>query len=887
VAQDSLATLLDAIPERWQSLPAPASVPASGRPVDSILEAATAEQREASRLWMARLAAAAPAERPELIRTELRDRRPAEVDLWLPGLLVQSQQVESLDTASATLEAWLQWAEALGRKDVLLSAASFAVNILRIRKGASAVLPVLEPWLALPAAPGEAQGRAQLQSSLATILFRLGENGKALEAYRSARQLFLDAGSRLGEASAWRGEADALLLLGESAEALDAYRKARRIFLSVDSPNGQANTWKGEADVLVFQGRSRQALDAYRAARRLFEAGGSRLGGGGAWNGEADALALLGENQEALAAYRSARQLFLDAEAPLGQANTWKGEADALFLLGEPRQALDAYRAARQLYAEIGDRLGQGGALKGEADVLFLLDENQEALAAYRSARQLFEDAGNGLGQGNTWLGEARILRQAGEWRKAGEAAAAAMASYRGTGAVANQISALLLEAEVEDHAGDATAAAVSAGEAIRLHSRWRGIWVSDRDRTRQDAKIGRAYDILVPFRARQPGQEAEALRLAEEARSRALLDLLATGPTPGEPGEEAPEAPPLPPASIQALAQEAGPLLLYYAADREVWGFLVLPGAGGIVLRRIGLSWEELGPEIRALAHDLANPLYEPRSEARARRLWALLIAPFADRIPAGGPLVLVPHRSLHELPFEALLDPEGRRLFERWQVSVTPSASALALARRGHAAPSSGDSFLGFSAGRGLSLPAAEVAEISGFFGAARKETQHERYQDLATTARQVLIATRGVHTDGSETNTYLEIQNTVQVRDRHLTAAEIAAVPLQAELVTLAACDTSHGHAALLSDERLDLTRSFLIARAAAVLAARWKVPEDAATSRFLVDFYRAYRRGGPRGAGLRKDEALTEARRRSRGRGDPAQVWAGWVLVGDAR
>jgi CHAT domain-containing protein len=99
---------------------------------------------------------------------------------------------------------------------------------------------------------------------------------------------------------------------------------------------------------------------------------------------------------------------------------------------------------------------------------------------------------------------------------------------------------------------------------------------------------------------------------------------------------------------------------------------------------------------------------------------------------------------------------------------------------------------------------------------------------------------------------------------------------------ELVALAACDTSHG-AALLSDERLDLTRAFLIAGAASVLASRWKVPEDGTTSRFLADFYRAYRSG----KGMSKDEALSEARRLSRLRKDPAQVWASWVLVGDPR
>ncbi len=119
-----------------------------------------------------------------------------------------------------------------------------------------------------------------------------------------------------------------------------------------------------------------------------------------------------------------------------------------------------------------------------------------------------------------------------------------------------------------------------------------------------------------------------------------------------------------------------------------------------------------------------------------------------------------------------------------------------------------------------------------------------------------------------------------------DRRLTVAEIASFSIEAELVTLAACDTAFAEA-LLSDKRLDLTRAFLVAGAAAVLATRWKVPEDHPTSRFLVDFYRLYRRGGPDGKGMRKDQALTEARRRSRQRGDPARIWAAWVLVGDAR
>ena len=77
---------------------------------------------------------------------------------------------------------------------------------------------------------------------------------------------------------------------------------------------------------------------------------------------------------------------------------------------------------------------------------------------------------------------------------------------------------------------------------------------------------------------------------------------------------------------------------------------------------------------------------------------------------------------------------------------------------------------------------------------------------------------------------------------MHDSRLSAAEIAALPVTAELVALAACDTARGETRS-NDERLDLTRAYLVAGAAAVLATRWKVPEDHAASRFLLDFYRA--------------------------------------------
>jgi CHAT domain-containing protein len=80
---------------------------------------------------------------------------------------------------------------------------------------------------------------------------------------------------------------------------------------------------------------------------------------------------------------------------------------------------------------------------------------------------------------------------------------------------------------------------------------------------------------------------------------------------------------------------------------------------------------------------------------------------------------------------------------------------------------------------------------------------------------------------------------------------------------------------------------LTRAFLIAGAASVLATRWKVPENNDTRRFLGKFYALLRPDGSAlgGKPVRKDEALQGAMRWAIAAKLPAQVWAAWVLIGD--
>ncbi|MEE8586552.1 MAG: CHAT domain-containing protein, partial [Acidobacteriota bacterium] len=350
---------------------------------------------------------------------------------------------------------------------------------------------------------------------------------------------------------------------------------------------------------------------------------------------------------------------------------------------------------------------------------------------------------------------------------------------------------------------------------------------------------------------------------------------------------------PPLPPdglldaRGITRLADEVGPILAYYSSSELLIGFLVLPGRENPFVQVISYKRLELASLVDQARLALANP-GQPGKPGLLRQLWDGLIGPFLEELPSHGPLTVIPHGPLHQLPFEVLTDASGKPMYERWLVTTAPSASILAVCRQRHSPRSDREPFWAMGDRNALRFK-PETQDIARLFDSRNPSefnlADFERFRTQVPNQRHLLIATQGRLDEDNRSNTYLEIQPTQQ-HDPRLTAAEISSMSIPAELVALAACD-SNAAEPLQSDERLDLTRAFLIAGAASVLATRWKIQEDESTTRFLTDFYQAYRRGGPNRQGLRKDEALNVARRKSRERGDPAQVWAAWVLVGDPR
>ena len=790
---------------------------------------------------------------------------------------------------------------------------------------------------------GDTLGQGNTWRGEAKVLMLLGQTDGALVAYRKARALYEQVGSAVGQGHTWTGEAKILSRVGQTDGALLAYSTARGLFEKADDGLSQGNTWRGQADVLYSLRKNQGALVGYRKARALFEKADDATGQGNTWNGEANVLFELGQNEGALVGYRKARALFEKVGEIRSQGYTWKGEANVLSFCDQNEGALVGYRKARLLLEQGGDALGQGYTWDGEADVLLRLGQNEGALVGYRKARALFNQGGDTLGQGYTWINEAEVLLALAQPRAALRAVERALKLTQIKQEVGGQYNAQMVRLRALQTLRRQEAAEATAEAMLPLAEKLRGQGITDWDRRRRAEQVTTPYDVLVPAYARKAGGARRALEIAESAHAPVLRSLLRAGdrsaqetprpylqqalqelqkeraeqadrmrrrtlgPADAEASWHQLEARyeevyrealvTLPPqvdegtlnyAQMQQLVQQTGPVLLYYGAPQEVIAFLVQPGAAEPVVKRIGLNREKLGEAVKGLRKDLGNGLFPSRAEQRQRVLGDLLLEPFARKLRRVKHVRVVGHGPLHQLPFEALR-PGGKRL--GYAVSMAPSMWVLKeLHRRQQALPAEeSPPLVALASGEGLQLPGPEINKIAEHYGSNRVLVYPEgsdlgAYQKLAPRARHLLIASHGVQEAGSLLGTYIELLPTART-DGRLSSVDIAETKLpNAELVTLAACDTARAEAAL-SDERLDLTRAYLVAGAAAVLGTRWRVPETESTTRFLVDFYRLLRKGGEGGNPLRKDEALKRAREEAQDRGEATRQWAAWVLIGD--
>jgi CHAT domain-containing protein len=423
------------------------------------------------------------------------------------------------------------------------------------------------------------------------------------------------------------------------------------------------------------------------------------------------------------------------------------------------------------------------------------------------------------------------------------------------------------------------------------------GDWLPAQGTEKLEALQGRLRDLRLEQAAIQEKIRRSSPRLAA-LESPTTLDLAAARST-------------LDPGSV---------LLEYAVGTGKTWLFVVqsadVPGPG-LAVFRIAAGEKVLREEVERLRNLLKRPGSDRAAlRTRARRLYGLLVRPAAGQIARAQRILVSPDGPLHILPFAALM--RGNRYLIEWKpIHSVLSATVYAELRRSHPArrnlreerldafgaplyprpaPSGPADPEVREAQRGwtlLPLPSSrkEVEAIASLYPQGHtylgREATEERAKSLGTDARLIHFACHGLLDERFPLSSALALtlpEHPIEGQENGLLQAwEIfESMRLDADLVTLSACDTALGKE-MGGEGLVGLTRAFQYAGARSVLASLWGVADDS-TARFMERFY-GYLRGGKS-----KDEALRAAQidqiREKSGSSHPF-YWAAFELSGDWR
>ena len=300
----------------------------------------------------------------------------------------------------------------------------------------------------------------------------------------------------------------------------------------------------------------------------------------------------------------------------------------------------------------------------------------------------------------------------------------------------------------------------------------------------------------------------------------------------------------------LQTRLGQGEALIEYYGAGDQ-W-FLFLLTAEGITSIEIEAGQiESLARQFRSQIQ--SRGIYKPTAMA----LYDRLVKPVSHLIATNSRLTIVPHGILHYLPFAALHDGNGF-LVDRFSINILPSASVLTFLDN-EPNTSHGNLVLGNPDLKNteLDLPGAEIeaTEIAGILPdttlLTRAEATESAVKNRRGNYRYLHVASHGIYNDEKPLESGLLLASDTQ-NDGILTVAELYSTTIDADLVTLSACETGLGKVSS-GDDVVGFSRGFLYAGADSIVSSLWKV-DDAATNQLMQNFYRRLQQSD-KGAALR--------------------------------
>lgn len=765
---------------------------------------------------------------------------------------------------------------------------------------------------------------ALIHQNRAVALRNLGSFDASIEASKMARDTLLQLDEKVEAARAQQALALTYFVVGRFNESLELLDHVREIFLNDERKRDAMLVELYISDCLLELGRFSDVLEKCKRVRALFAELGSHQVEALAIINEAVAYAALRRYEESLSSLSEARQLFAEAGNEVSVAFTDLERAAVLLCQTRYPQSLKLAQECVAIFKVHDLPIERAQALTVAARAALVLQQ-------YTQVDQFINEAlaiGMKLNvptvkyQGHALLGALAVAQSNVDIaQKEYELAIEEVEQLRGR---------LMVEFRISFLEGKEILYQDMVGLCIDQKQPLLGLEYAERAKSRALLDL-LAYrlDLTIQARDTKDGPLVEEL-----TRLRAERDLLYRR---WESGAEAVERNERGWPSSESLRQEAQQEVLIlekkitdlwtrllvrnadYAREADLWTvrtesaqpyldmntvlveyytvhgklivFLVTANQVQALqldtdMNQIKALMQHLQLNLRAVPRSTAHAVGVLTTNAQAvlYKLHQLLIAPLKERLVGYHKLLIVPHDSLHYLPFHALHDGNSY-LIEQYEISYLPSSSSLRYCRE--VQPHVGRSIVvGHSNNNRLPHAVEEARTIATILkGQVFLEEQAslaEIYQVISECHTLHLAAHGDFRLDNP-------LFSGLALTDGWLTTMDIFNLRLRASLVTLSACQTGRN---VLGggDELLGLMRAFLSSGAASVALTLWAV-EDRSTAQLMETFYRNLVQGRDKGESLRQAQLQF-----IRGKNELSDIqsehyvhpyfWAPFFLVGDA-
>lgn len=333
-----------------------------------------------------------------------------------------------------------------------------------------------------------------------------------------------------------------------------------------------------------------------------------------------------------------------------------------------------------------------------------------------------------------------------------------------------------------------------------------------------------------------------------------------------------------VPSAELKALIGPDETLVEYYYQGGDMYAFILDRER----LLAIRLDVGDLHAQVqgfRAALTNVESSAWEEYSVSLYRRIWRPLQA-----LIRTTNIAVVAHGVLHYLPFAAMRDAEGKFLVDNYSIRFLPSASILkylrpALQKKEAQLLAIGNPDLDDSA-LDLRFAEGEAKLVASLFPNSRlllrKEASESTFKKIAGLYSRLHFASHGKFQTDEPLKSGLYLAKDAD-NDGVLTASELYSMHMDADLVTLSACETGLGKIAN-GDDVIGLTRGFLYAGSRSIVASLWSV-DDKATAALMGLFYGNL-------VSLNKREALRQAQIKTRETFSHPFYWSPFQLTGRA-